>query len=479
MRGRSLSQPMKQGARLGVVALLLLGGCLDLLGDVNVDPIQQDTFSNVPWVDCSDAGLADGSCVVRCQPGVPRCDDILLQRCNDSGDGWVFVDQCASAALCDAMAVRCNRAACGEREHRCTESGELQECNADRTGFEFREQCLSSAYCSAVSGRSQCDGAACRAGRQRCNGPQIEVCRDDRSGYEVVGQPCASAALCVEGAGDLATCTTPACAPGTFACDGTKLNRCSDDANSFITVDECATPELCLAAEQRCIEPVCGVGQQRCEGAVLQRCNAARADFAPVQTCSSPATCDETQPQCLSTPPDMDPPPDPAVLNGPAYDFVGASSSAVLGLGPMTLRVPSQWSDVDRSAWTNPAGTVLGPRFIASSNAARFARNFDIPGVYFAATAEAPVDVAARLREFDLSARCKAGVSMNYEDDLYRGTEQRWTNCGVTNATASVVVALDKEASRFVTIVIVTMVAPRDDEARLEIWDSFIADPND
>lgn len=471
MRSRSLS-------RLGVAGLFLLGGCLDLLGDVNVDPIRQDTFTNVPWQDCSDAGLADGSCVVRCQPGIPRCDDHLLRRCNDSGDGWVFVDQCASAALCDPVAMRCNRAACGEREHRCTESGELQECNVDRNGFEFREQCLSPAFCSAVPGRSQCDGAACRAGRQRCNGPQIEVCRGDRGGYDVVGEPCASAALCVEGAGDIATCGTPACAPGAFACDGVKLTRCSDDANSFITVDECATPELCLAAEQRCVEPLCGIGEQRCTGAVLERCNAARDNFAPVQTCASPATCDVTQPQCLSAPPDVEPPPDPAVLNGPAYDFVGASSSAVLGLGPMTLRVPAQWSDVDRSAWANAAGTAIGPRFIASSNAARFARNFDIPGVYFAATAQAPVDVAARLRDFDLSSRCTAGASVSYEDDLYQGTEQRWTNCGTTNATASVVVALDKDTSSFVTIVIVTMVAARDDEARLEIWESFVADPN-
>ncbi len=90
-----------------MASLFLLAGCLDLLGDVNVDPIRQETFTNAPWQDCSDAGLADGSCVVRCQPGVPRCVDQLLQRCNDRVDGWIFVDKCASAALCDETAVRC------------------------------------------------------------------------------------------------------------------------------------------------------------------------------------------------------------------------------------------------------------------------------------------------------------------------------------------------------------------------------------
>jgi hypothetical protein len=477
MRRRSLSQPLKHGARVAAAGLLLLGGCLDLLGDVNVDPVQGSS-PNLPWEDCSDAGLADGSCVVSCPPGILRCNDRFLQRCNESGDGWTIADQCASAALCDDDRLRCNIAVCSEREHRCTESGELQECNAERTGFEFKEQCRSPAHCSAVSGRSQCNGAACNPGRQRCNGPQIEVCRADRSGYDVVGQPCASAALCVEGAGDLASCTPPACTPGEFACDGSQLTRCSDDANRFVTVDECATPGLCQAAQQRCAPALCGIGQQRCTDNLLERCNAARDAYVPVQTCASASACDPAQPECLGGPPVTDPPPDPSVLNGPAYEFVGASSTEVLGLGPMTLRVPAQWADVDRSAWTTAAGTTIGPRFIASTDAARFARNFDIPGVYFAATAAAPVEVAASQRDFDLSTRCTAGASLNYEDELYQGSEQRWTSCGSTNASTSVVVALEKDASSFVTIVIVTTVAARDEEAKEEIWESFIADPN-
>ena len=77
------------------------------------------------------------------------------------------------------------------------------------------------------------------------------------------------------------------------------------------------------------------------------------------------------------------------------------------------------------------AGTAIGPRFVASSDAARFTRSFDIPGVYFAATAQAPVDVALRQAEFDLSSRCTKGTAEAYEDDLYAGTAQSWTNCGV------------------------------------------------
>jgi len=475
MVSRSLSQPIKPSIRLAATSVVLLGGCLDLLGDVNVDPIRPGTLPNFPD-ECTDAEVAAGTCVVSCEPGSTRCNANLLQRCNEAGDGWGLIDQCASAALCDAESALCAPPACAEREHRCTETGERQQCNADRTGFERLEQCRSAAFCSAVPGRSQCEGTACRAGRERCNGPQIEVCREDRSGYDVVGEVCASAALCFEGAADTAECTPPLCSPGVFTCDGVQLTRCSDDANSFIAIAECETAELCVAGEQRCAEPLCDVGEQRCAENVLERCNAARNGYAPVETCQSARACDPTAPTCLTDPPLTDPLPDPTVLDGPNYSFAEESSPAVIGLGPMQLRVPTQWSDVDRSAWVTAAGATIGPRFVASTDAARFMRNFDIPGVYFGATAVAPIEVAARQREFDLTGRCTAGESETYEDELYRGVVQTWSNCGVTNATTSVVVALEKDASSFVTVVIVTMVAQRDQAARRQIWDSFIAD---
>ena len=89
----------------------------------------------------------------------------------------------------------------------------------------------------------------------------------------------------------------------------------------------------------------------------------------------------------------------------------------------------------------------------------------------------APVTVAGRQAEFDLSTRCTKSTSEPYEDDLYQGTTQTWTNCGVTQATTAVVVALDKDQGRFVTIVAVTTVASRDVEAREEIWNSFEVEP--
>jgi hypothetical protein len=470
--GRSERRPLRRGA----FATLLVGGlagCLDMLGDVNVDGVGTEVEQARPLPEeCTEAALLDGTCVVRCTPGMVRCNAHLLQRCNSEGDAWTLLNQCASAVLCDATAGRCAAPACGAEEHRCAEDGQLQVCKADRSGFELREQCRSAAYCITEPGRQRCAETECRAGRQRCNGAQIEECRTDRTGFDPLGAPCASAALCVEGEAEFPHCETASCTPGVFVCSGRQLSRCADNGQGQLAINECATPELCLAAEQRCADPLCAVGAQRCTGAVLERCNDARNGFLPVETCSSPAACNPTAAQCTS----VLTPPDPSVVNGEDYSFVDDSRPVLMGLGPMRLSLPGEWSDVDESAWTNAAGAVLGPRLIASTDAQRFAANFDIPGVYFAATAQAPLDVAARQAELDLTGRCTRGTSNEYEDELYTGTVQTWTNCGSANGTTSVVVVAPREGTAFVAVVIVTMLSERDEEAREEIWDSFVVE---
>lgn len=461
--------------RLAAVTLavsLMAPACLDLLGDVSVGPPEPfvDTFpSKTDAGVCGDAGLLRGACIISCTPGEGRCDGALLQRCNERGDGWDPQDRCATPALCDSDALVCSMPACAAGQHLCTDQGELLICRPDRADFEHKAQCQSGAYCSSVSGREGCEGVACRAGRQRCNGAQIEQCRADRTGFDAVGEPCASAASCKEG--DIARCDTPSCTAGQFQCDGARLMRCSDDANSSFEVSTCSSAQLCNAAEQRCdAPPPCAAGQQRCTLNVLERCNATQT-FTPVETCESELLCDPDAPSCLRPPP-----PPPPVVDVP-YTFVSMSGGSALGLGPLTLMLPAEWTDTDSRPWTSATGEALGPRLIASTDSARFASSFDIPGVLFEATAAAPVNVAARLNELDLSARCTRGASVAYDDGLYSGTSQTWTNCSGTNATTIVVAAVpDSEA--FVTIVVVTMLGERDQEARRRIWDTFLVQPS-
>jgi hypothetical protein len=56
------------------------------------------------------------------------------------------------------------------------------------------------------------------------------------------------------------------------------------------------------------------------------------------------------------------------------------------------------------------------------------------------------------------------------------GIAESWSDCGTTAARTTAVAVNDKPAGRLVALVVVTMTAPRDEEARNQIWDSFIVD---
>jgi hypothetical protein len=260
-------------------------------------------------------------------------------------------------------------------------------------------------------------------------------------------------------------------------------------------VDRCTSPPLCNFELKRCDPVACRIGQQQCNGSVLERCNADQNAYAPVADCGDPALCDSRVMSCLTMPaptPDPVPPPVPVpvpvppappvpapplpanVTSGAAYTFVAAPQVTALGLSLRDLSVPREWTQVDDSPWLDGSGATLGPRLVISTDTARFAANFDIPGVLFGATTLAPLDAAARLAQFDLSAHCTRDVADAYSDPLYTGPRQAWVNCGSTGARTSVIAAVPRQNPSFVTIVIVSALAARDDVARQTVWDSFV-----
>src|ERR1044071_5104651 len=91
-------------------------------------------------------------------------------------------------------------------EPRC-QAGVLQECNASRTGFSVLEQCTSAALCDAAAGA--CGAATCTPNQRRCRGAALERCNPEGTGFELLEQ-CASAALCDA---DQEACNAPTCVP--------------------------------------------------------------------------------------------------------------------------------------------------------------------------------------------------------------------------------------------------------------------------
>jgi hypothetical protein len=493
----SIPERVARSGWLGLAGCLAAGlssGCLQALGEVEIvggDPAlgtHRVILGEVP-ADCVDAGV--GPCAEgRCVPDQLRCDGDLLEVCDSSGKKWALIEQCASVGLCDASAGVCRAAVCDVREHQCTETGELLVCNTERTGFEHVAQCSSPAFCNAVRGQERCEEAICDAGARRCNGAQLEACRQDQMGYSPVQPACTSAALCRTDGPGQAHCDPPTCTAGQYACDARELRLCNENSNGWIVLDRCTSAPLCNLAAKRCDPVACQLGEQQCQGSVLRRCNADQTGFSPVVDCGDPLLCDTRVMTCLTMPaptpappaptPSPVPPPvtlppvPPEVANGAAYTFIDAPKPLALGLQLSQLNVPREWTQVDQSPWLDSRGATLGPRLVISTDTARFISNFDIPGVLFAASALAPVDVASRLAQFDLSAHCTKGVADTYTDQLYTGPRQTWINCGAGAARTTVIAATPLENPSFVAVVLVTALATRDETARQNAWDSFL-----
>lgn len=311
-------------ARLGVLAVILQGaGCWGDVDIVEGDPATSGvggSSTNAPstGVDPLQPG-GEGTCEdsqVRCNgPDVERCVTVG----SGSGRGWLKIQRCESAALCNAETASCNQKACSFSELRC--NGAVPErCNDDLTARDQLPACAGAAYCSPDADKCAaenkqapcCLDTPCKAGELRCNNGEIERCKDDQSGLDSI-VTCATQKLCeLSIGGCLANpaacqCEPPKCEAGATRCTGATLERCNADQTDWETVDTCATEELCQQGLQQvspaCPTVVCQPNEHHCEGADLQVCNAGQTGFELVKTCPGGAGfCNAGRGECSDAP---------------------------------------------------------------------------------------------------------------------------------------------------------------------------------
>lgn len=249
-----------------------------------------------------------------CVPREVKCVGVRLEACNEGQTDWNLAEDCATPVLCDASITytglrgspRCVRPTCAANEHRCSELGVLERCNENRDGYVPIEQCIGPQFCNSVAadnGQPGCEAAPCEAGVQQCNGPQIQVCRQNRTGFDPLGAPCETRGLCNDDS-PVAFCSAPVCQRGPlstneFVCQGATLQRCNDQHTGYDVQNTCATPGLCNAALgfNGCVAPVCAVGETRCNGDFVQVCNAQRTGFDNIERCAA-GTCDSALRRC-------------------------------------------------------------------------------------------------------------------------------------------------------------------------------------
>jgi len=251
-----------------------------------------------------------------CAVGEVRCDGARLQFCSEGRTGWITAEECASAALCSGSLANvsaagtpvCLTPVCAVGQHQCTDAGVLQVCSEDRTSFRDLEACVGAPFCNAAladQGQAGCRDAACEPGQMQCNGAQIQVCREDRTGLDDLGPPCESAALCNADDPLNAFCNEPLCLRGAtsgdeFNCAGAELQRCNESLTVYDTSQNCATAALCDASQRAngCKTPVCDPDERACSAGFLQTCNADQTGFDNVENCGSQAQCDVNAGRC-------------------------------------------------------------------------------------------------------------------------------------------------------------------------------------
>jgi len=329
------------GRRFGVAGFLLSVGlaCTQLFGDG-----RKNTLAPIPAKPVSTAPLnpAAPAAAGACEAGQYQCSGALLQTCADDRQGWVTVQHCAAAALCQVSPAACLAATCATDEMTCA-GAVLQRCNMDRTGWDLFATCLSPGHCNAEL--RQCMTEPCNPGDRRCDrsdvdqSPVLESCREDRQDWAPL-DTCATRELCEQTlnpapGGDLVlgsdgmvqleapplpsqvtACQLPACTTGEVRCQGTRLEFCGEGRTGFVSAEECATPALCdgsltnisAAGTPVCLPPVCAVNEHQCiETGVLQVCNEDRTGFRVIQTCIGGPFCnaalaDQGQDGCRSAP---------------------------------------------------------------------------------------------------------------------------------------------------------------------------------
>lgn len=142
--------------------------------------------------------------------------------------------------------------------------------------------------------------------------------------------------------------------------------------------------------------------------------------------------------------------------------------------GLLIVEVPTAWSDTNGSAWTSD-GEEIGVAVSAAPDLEGFNTTWDIPGVFFGASAQLNTTVPELLDGFTFSGSCTYDGRYDYSDPLYAGQYDLWTNCGSAGSLYLILAAEPDDAS-FVILVAVQIVTEMDLDALDRILNTFIVD---
>jgi serine protease Do len=142
--------------------------------------------------------------------------------------------------------------------------------------------------------------------------------------------------------------------------------------------------------------------------------------------------------------------------------------------GTLTVEVPTEWADINGSAWTLDSD-VVGVSVSAAPDLNGFNTTWTTPGIFFGAsdTLIQEVDENGVLDLLDFSDSCTYDGRQPYEDALYTGFYDLWADCGGQDVLY-VVLAATPQSRAYLILVQVQIVSDADLDALDHILASFI-----
>ncbi len=165
---------------------------------------------------------------------------------------------------------------------------------------------------------------------------------------------------------------------------------------------------------------------------------------------------------------------DPGVSN----ETYGTYQFVTDDFGSITVELPAEWADVDGSPWVDN-GDVIGAGISAAASLDDFFSYWDEPGIFFGASDDLAklggyVQLLDILRP-EFVGDCELDGRYDYEDLLYRGKYDLFTNCGGSEGSLFMVltaVPVD-DPTEFLILLEVQIVNDGDLEAVDRILDTF------
>jgi hypothetical protein len=207
--------------------------------------------------------------------------------------------------------------------------------------------------------------------------------------------------------------------------------------------------------------------------------------YTPYPTYTPPPPPPTAVPTAIPLPTNTNPPPPPRPTDSGPITPANCVPSSTAGYnscaddtGNITVDVPDYWTEVDGSAWVYN-GTNIGVAISAAPNLSDFNNYYSAEGMFFGAS-DTFAQIGGYVQFLDFytgtySGNCTLNGRYDYNDGIYRGKYDQYSNCGgIGGYDAYVLCAVDIANPTSKIILVEIQTTPNDINTVNQIWGTFL-----